>query len=51
MLRNQIQNKPLIIRIHQPTPHTLSKETISSLKNTGNNAFKVIELIQDAFPE
>jgi sulfopyruvate decarboxylase TPP-binding subunit len=41
-----------IARIRQPIHLTLSKETINLLKNTGNNASKVIDsLVKDAFSE
>lgn len=44
--------KPQITRIRQLIHLTLSKETISLLKNTGNNVSKVIDsLIKDAFSE
>jgi hypothetical protein len=44
--------KPQIIRIRQPIHLTLSKDTISLLKNMGNNASKVIDaLINDAFTQ
>jgi hypothetical protein len=47
-----MQNKPQITRIRQPIHLTLSKETINLLKNTGNNASKVIDtLIKDAFSQ
>ena len=47
-----MEKEPQLQRIRQPIHLTLSKETISSLKNTGNTASKVIDrLILDAFSE
>jgi hypothetical protein len=47
-----MEKEKKIIRIRQPIHLTLSKETIKVLKNTGNNASKVIDtLIKDAFSE
>ncbi len=47
-----MQKERKITRIRQPIHLTLSKDTISLLKNSGNNASKVIDaLILDAFSQ
>jgi hypothetical protein len=48
----QMEKEKQITRIRQPIHLTLSKNTIELLKNTGNNASKVIDsLVKDAFSE
>jgi hypothetical protein len=47
-----MQKEQKITRIRQPIHLTLSRDTINHLKNTGNNASKVVDrLILDAFTE
>jgi hypothetical protein len=47
-----MEKEKQISRIRQPIHLTLSKDTINLLKNTGNNASKVVDrLILDSFNE
>jgi hypothetical protein len=47
-----MEKEQKITRIRHPIHLTLSKETVHLLKNTGNNASKVIDtLVKDAFSQ